>query len=516
LSVQANAVNENVTKEHLSALSRSAMAFAKMTPGDNLYQQIAVELKDLVGDAIVIVCSFEPETRVMAQQAITGLPSGVAAVMERLHVGANGMRVVANDEAVEQITSGRLVELEEGVYELLLRKVPRAAARTLQRVAGVRAVYGMGCVAEGQCFGGISFCLRGDTQLPPVEVMEALVFQAAVAMKRWEAEGALRRSEERYRLLMERAPDPYGVMDSDGRLVQVNEAACRTLGYTRDVLCGIHVSEILDPEELAVKPIPWERIRTDPDFVDSRRMKKGDGTFITFELRATPLPGGDILVCARDITQRREIERAAIEAGEKERQAVGRDLHDSLGQQLAAIGYLSAALESRLRAERNAETESAAEIAGLVRDAVSRTRRMAHGLCPIDMSEEGISVSWEQLAAQLRRAGRIECELSVDGIVSEVPEETAIHLFQISQEATSNAIRHGNPTRIGISLCISNSRGELVIRDDGSGIPVGAENGTGMGLRAMRYRADLIDGQLDVQSNESGTTVACTFPLPLA
>lgn len=508
-------MNEKVTKEHLAALSRSAMAFTMVSSGNDIYQEIATQMRDLVGDSMVTVCSFDPETKVMEQRGLAGIPPAVVRPLERMSRGFTPMRVVANPEAVEQITSGRLVEIEEGVYELFVRKIPRTVARMIERLCSIRAIYGMGCIAEGECFGGITFCLRGDTRLPPIEVIEALVFQAAVAMKRWEAEAELRRSEERYRLLMERAPDPYGVMDADGKLIQVNESACQTLRYTRDALLGIDVSEILDPEELATKPIPWERIRTDPGFVDSRRMKRGDGTFVMFELRSTMLPGGDVLVCARDVTERREVERAAIEAGEKERQAVGRDLHDSLGQELAAIGYLSAALETRLKNQKSSEAESANEIASLVRDAVSRTRRMAHGLNPIDMSEDGILISLELLTAQLRNAGRIDCELSIDGTVSEIPEETAIHLYQISQEATSNAIRHGSPNRIEISLRINGRRGELAIKDDGSGIPVGAEGGTGMGLRAMRFRADLIDGQLDVQSDESGATVLCTFPMPL-
>ena len=508
-------MNHHVTKEHLAALSRSAMAFAEVTASDDIYQELAIQMRDLIGDVVVVVCSFNPETKIMEQRALVGMPAAIIRPLERTKIGYSQVRMIANPEAVAQITSGRLVKIEEGVYELFLRKIPRAAARMLERLIGVREVYGMGCVAKGRCFGGITFCLRGEAQLPPVEVMEALIYQAAVAIKRWEAEGALRRSEERYRLLMERAPDPYAVIGPGERLIQVNESACRTLGYAREALVGRHVSEILDPEELAIKPIPWDRIRSDPDFVDSRRMKRGDGTFVAFELRATLLPGGDILVCARDVTQRREVERAAIEAGERERQAVGRDLHDSLGQQLAAIGYLSAALETRLKSQQNAETERAGEIAGLVRDAVSRTRRMAHGLCPIDMSQEGLSVSLEHLAAQLRRAGRIQCKLSLNGPLSEIPEERAIHLYQITQEATSNAIRHGTPTQITISLHISDSRGELVVKDDGSGIPDGAEDGIGMGLRAMRYRADLVDGILGVQSGNDGTTVTCSFPVSL-
>ncbi len=236
--------------------------------------------------------------------------------------------------------------------------------------------------------------------MPPTDVVEALVHQAAVSIRRQQAEQALRKSEERYRTLMEQAPDPCAVANPDGRLIDLNEAVCKALGYARDELLGVHYTEILDPAEQADDPVPWDRICAESSFFQSRRIRRADGSYITFELHSAPLPEGNILFCSRDVTQRRELERAIIEIGERERRSVGQDLHDSSGQQLAAIGYLSTALEGRLHAQQSTEAAGASEIAQLIRDTVSQTRRIAHGLCPVDISEDGIATSLEQLACQ--------------------------------------------------------------------------------------------------------------------
>ena len=63
-------MNHHVTKEHLAALSRSAMAFAEVTASDDIYQELAIQMRDLIGDVVVVVCSFNPETKIMEQRAL--------------------------------------------------------------------------------------------------------------------------------------------------------------------------------------------------------------------------------------------------------------------------------------------------------------------------------------------------------------------------------------------------------------------------------------------------------------
>jgi signal transduction histidine kinase len=85
----------------------------------------------------------------------------------------------------------------------------------------------------------------------------------------------------------------------------------------------------------------------------------------------------------------------------------------------------------------------------------------------------------------------------------------------VAQEAVSNAVRHGKPGRILITLAAgADGGGRLTIENDGAGIPAEAERGQGMGLRIMHYRAAMIGGSLEVQRRrEGGTIVICRFDI---
>jgi two-component system, LuxR family, sensor kinase FixL len=93
----------------------------------------------------------------------------------------------------------------------------------------------------------------------------------------------------------------------------------------------------------------------------------------------------------------------------------------------------------------------------------------------------------------------------------EPSETTASHLYRIAQEALTNAARHGRATRVDIFLAITAERFSLRIADNGRGFPPAATTSTGMGLKIMRYRADMIDAAFSVEDNEpQGTIVTVT------
>jgi two-component system CheB/CheR fusion protein len=91
---------------------------------------------------------------------------------------------------------------------------------------------------------------------------------------------------------------------------------------------------------------------------------------------------------------------------------------------------------------------------------------------------------------------------------------TASHLYRIAQEAVTNALKHGHPQSILISLGRKRDRLILEVLDDGRGFATTRESGTGSGLRVMRYRAALFGGELQVKSSPGrGTRITCSAPL---
>jgi signal transduction histidine kinase len=111
--------------------------------------------------------------------------------------------------------------------------------------------------------------------------------------------------------------------------------------------------------------------------------------------------------------------------------------------------------------------------------------------------------------------GRVRCAFRGGATVAD--PAIAAHLFRIAQEATSNAFRHAQPTHVTIRLTRHTGRLRLEIRDDGVGLPAGAWQNKGRGLRSMQYRAQLIHADLTISRHRnSGTIVTCSLSAPYA
>jgi signal transduction histidine kinase len=115
------------------------------------------------------------------------------------------------------------------------------------------------------------------------------------------------------------------------------------------------------------------------------------------------------------------------------------------------------------------------------------------------------------LAARTRKLVRIPCLFVCQRPILVPNNAVATHLFRIAQEAVTNAIKHGKPGRIDISLTVTRGRMILAVTDDGTGMQVHRRKHAGMGLRIMHYRARMIGGSLSVQKgSDGGTAIVCT------
>jgi PAS domain S-box-containing protein len=217
----------------------------------------------------------------------------------------------------------------------------------------------------------------------------------------------------------------------------------------------------------------------------------------------------------RDISKRKQLEREVLAIAERERCAFARELHDGLGQQLSGIAYLSNVVRDRLREAGSTETAEVARIAKLLKQAIEETRRLAHGLSPIQPEPDGLGIALGELATQVRSVFGIECRFNCQEPVWFDGGEAANHLYRIAQEAVHNAIRHGHARRIIIRLRRTGRQVTLSIADNGRGLPVLSSKRKGLGLRVMQYRADLLQGSLAVLRRAGGgTLVRCTVPFP--
>jgi signal transduction histidine kinase len=208
-----------------------------------------------------------------------------------------------------------------------------------------------------------------------------------------------------------------------------------------------------------------------------------------------------------------ELERDIIWTSEREQQRIGRDLHDSLGSQLAAIGYAATFLADELRQRQQPEAAEAERIREMVGEAISLSRDLAHGIFPVQMGGVGLSIALEDLARTTSTQRGISVSFHETGDAHVESAEGGMHLYRIAQEAVNNAAKHGGARKITIVLSRSEDSLRLAVADDGKGMAPPPDGTRGMGLHSMRYRARALEGELKIDSDPSeGTIVSCEIP----
>lgn len=148
-----------------------------------------------------------------------------------------------------------------------------------------------------------------------VELLRELADSLAFGIQALRARIALRESEVRYRDLVEQASDGIFLADAQGRLAGVNPRGCAMLGYTRDEILQLSIQDLIPPDDLAGKAIPFHELRAGKTVLVERRLRRKDGLLVPVEISARMLDSGLLQGIVRDVTERKKME------GETRRQA---------------------------------------------------------------------------------------------------------------------------------------------------------------------------------------------------
>ena len=202
------------------------------------------------------------------------------------------------------------------------------------------------------------------------------------------------------------------------------------------------------------------------------------------------------------------LERQVIAISQKERNRIGQDLHDGLCSHLTGIELLAKALQLKLEARSAVEAVQLGTIRDLIRQGVEKAGQLARGLYPVHVIEQGLEAAIEELVAEIQSSCRVKCELLFELPPEWVDTNIQTHIYYIIREAAFNAVKHGKPRALKITLGRSGSRFDIWIHDDGIGFQESSTR-RGMGLHTMKYRAKAIGAELVIDSSaQSGTTVS--------
>jgi two-component system, LuxR family, sensor kinase FixL len=326
----------------------------------------------------------------------------------------------------------------------------------------------------------------------------------------------------RYKQIFDYLPDAVFVLDSDWVIGRANARCAELFGYARDELVGLPF------ETLVATRLRQRRVRRRDQYLKaleespmSRGMShiglcKNGSTFPAELSLGKALQGGQsvLLSVVRDMSERKVLERALLDAIGHEQRRLADDLHDGLGQELTGLSLLLSDLVNSTRRGKSLKVADLERALDVAQRALQSCRSIARGLSPVTETQGGLIVGLRELVARLKTGSRPTLDFTTMGATRlGLSPAASDHLFRIAQEAIANALKHANANSIKVTLDIEPESVRLEICDDGEGPTLPEISATGLGLRTMSYRASLLGAKFHItRLGHAGTCVVCECP----
>ena len=365
-------------------------------------------------------------------------------------------------------------------------------------------------------------------QLIQYEGKPCLIGTGIDVTERKKAEDALKESEKKYRSLIEQAADAIFLADEKTNFIDVNPSACKLLGYSREELLTMNISNTYSPEELKKNPLRWNLLLANKAMMNETKLRRKDGSEIPVEINSKILDDGRYQAIVRDITERKkahdELEQSykAIrqlsdhlqKIREEERTSMAREIHDELGQQLTVLKMDISWLNKKLNLADETIKHKLKSLNEMLDGTVKTVRRISSELRPSLLDDMGLIAAIEWQLNEFEQRSGIRTSLSAPEIEKQLPDSVRTGLFRIFQESLTNIARHANAKSVKVRLQHKKGKIVLSIEDDGKGFDKKktAAKRT-LGILGMRERTLMIGGEYEIKSMPGkGTTVLVAIP----
>ncbi len=346
------------------------------------------------------------------------------------------------------------------------------------------------------------------------------------------AQRALRESEERFRAIIEATPECVKLVSADGTLLHMNLPGLALIGAdcAEDVVgrCVYDLIATEDRERFRAfneKICRGERGSLEFDIIGLRGVRR------RMESHGAPLRNADgsidQLGVTRDVTERRHAERAIreseltarlLQVQDDERRRIARELHDGVGQLLAAMSMNVSRVDQEKAKLSPAAARCVTENGKLIQQVSKDIRTVSYLLHPPMLDEMGLQSALKWFVEGFNERSNIDTSLEIVADVQRLPRDHELCLFRIAQEGLTNVHRHSGSKTAVVRLSAAKGEIRLEVRDEGRGVDeqtkskIASGKDAGVGFRGMRERLGHLGGTLTVHSNGKGTTVVAALP----
>ena len=340
-------------------------------------------------------------------------------------------------------------------------------------------------------------------------------------------------ARSRLAAIVDSSDDAIVSKNLDGTITSWNRSAERLFGYSEAEAIGRNIRLIVPQDRQHEEATILERIRRDEriEHFETVRVRK-DGSMLDISLSISPVKDATGRVSgaskvARDITQRKEAEKAIkerefswrlLKLQDQEKRRVARELHDGVGQLLAAMS-MNAVMISMEKAKLSPDTAGCVdENSRLIEQASADIRTMSYLFHPPLLDEVGLQSALKWYVEGFAERSKIATELELPKEQERFPQDYELCLFRITQECLTNIHRHSGSSTARVRLTRSPGEIKLEVSDEGKGLDreiqskIASGESVGVGFRGMRERLRALGGKLEVRSNGKGITVIATLP----
>jgi PAS domain S-box-containing protein len=345
---------------------------------------------------------------------------------------------------------------------------------------------------------------------------------------RKQAEEALQESEARFRAMANTAPVMIWMAGTDKLCMFFNKSWLDFTGRSLDQEFGNGWTEGIHSDDFKSCLATYvEAFDARREFSMDYRLRRADGEYRWVADNGVPrfASDGDFLGyigSALDITERRLAEETArnlsgrlINAQEAERSRLARELHDDLSQSLALISVGLEMFGQKPPLDRDIIAGRMREFSAEIKNLSSEVHRLSHELHPAKLEQLGLAAAVRGFCKELVSARGIAIEFQSGDVPRSLPDDVALCVYRLTQEALQNVVKHSGATSAKVKLAVDEQALHLLVSDNGHGFdPQSMRSNGSLGIISMRERVRMVRGQISVQSRPGdGTRIEVRVPI---